>query len=77
MPATLKMLWTYNRAGRRTSYEVSHSADGCSYELKRHLDNGGEECETFPTLARLNERMQQLEKQLLADGWSLAGALRR
>jgi hypothetical protein len=68
------MLWTYNRAGRQTSYEVCQAADGSGYELKRRHEDGREEFERFNTLEQLNLRIQSIEQELLTDGWSLAGA---
>jgi hypothetical protein len=67
------MLWTYNRAGRQTSYEVCQTADGSGYELKRRYEDGREELERFNTLEELNQRIQTIEQELLTDGWSLAG----
>jgi hypothetical protein len=71
------MLWTYQRAGRQTSYEVCQSADGSGYELKRKHENGREEFERFSTIEQLNQRIQKIEMELLTDGWSLAGAASR
>ncbi len=71
------MLWTYQRAGRQTSYEVCQSADGSGYELKRKHENGQEEFERFSTIEQLNQRIQKIEQELLSDGWSLAGATPR
>jgi hypothetical protein len=67
------MLWTYNRAGRQTSYEVCQTADGAGYELKRRYEDGREESERFNTLEQLNQRIHKIEQELLTDGWSLAG----
>lgn len=67
------MLWTFRRRGNQTSYEVCQASDGSGYELKRHLDDGREESETFPTLDQLNQRRFSLERQLLNDGWRLVG----
>ena len=68
------MLWTYNRAGRQTSYEVCQTADGSGYEVKRRYEDGREELERFHTLEQLNQRIQTIEQELLSGGWSLAGA---
>jgi hypothetical protein len=68
------MLWTYQLEGRRTSYEVCQSLDGSGYELKRRHEDGREEFETFATLEQLNQRIVSLERELLADGWCLAGS---
>jgi hypothetical protein len=70
------MLWTYQLDGRRTSYEVCQCSEGSGYELKRRHADGREECETFGTLEQLNQRIINIERQLLADGWSLAGSVR-
>jgi hypothetical protein len=70
------MLWTYNRAGRWTSYEVCQTHDGKGYEMKRRHEDGEEEFERFSTLEQLNRRIEQLELELLRDGWSLAGGIR-
>ena len=71
------MLWTYQRAGRQTSYEVCQAADGSGYELKRKHENGREEFERFSTIEQLNQRIQKIEQELLKDGWSLAGSTPR
>lgn len=71
------MLWTYNRAGLQTSYEVCQSADGSGYELKRRFEDGREEFERFNTIEQLNQRIAKIEEELLVDGWSLAGTARR
>lgn len=71
------MLWTYQLEGRRTSYEVCQSPDGSGFELKRRHDDGREEIETFATLEQLNQQIVKIERQLLADGWSLAGSVQR
>jgi hypothetical protein len=70
------MLWTYQRAGRWTSYEVCQTNDGQGYEMKRRHEDGEEEFERFTTLEQLNRRIQKIEIELLSDGWSLAGGLR-
>jgi len=67
------MLWTYNRAGRQTSYEVCQSADGSGYEVKRRHEDGREELVRIHTLDQLNRHIQTIEIELLRDGWSLAG----
>jgi hypothetical protein len=69
------MLWTYQLDGRRTSYEVCRTSDGSGYELKRRFENGTEEYEIFSSLDQLNDRIYKLERQLLADGWCLAGSV--
>ena len=71
------MLWTYNRAGLQTSYEVCQSAEGSGYELKRRFEDGREEFERFNTIEQLNQRIAKIETELLVDGWSLAGTARR
>jgi hypothetical protein len=71
------MLWTYSRAGLQTSYEVCQAADGSGYELKRRFEDGREEFERFNTIEPLNQRIAKIEKELLVDGWSLAGTARR
>jgi hypothetical protein len=71
------MLWTYNRAGLQTSYEVCQAADGLGYELKRKYEDGREEFERFNTIEQLNHRIAKIEQELLVDGWSLAGTARR
>jgi hypothetical protein len=71
------MLWTYNRAGLQTSYEVCQAADGAGYELKRKYEDGREEFERFNTIEQLNQRIAKIETELLVDGWSLAGTNRR
>ncbi len=68
------MLWTYQRAGRQTSYEVCQSADGGGYELKRRHEDGREECERFHNLDQLNHRIHKIEVELLSGGWLLAGS---
>ena len=71
------MLFTYNKKGRQTSYEVCQSADGSGYELKRKFEDGRVEFERFNTIEQLNQRIAKIEKELLVDGWSLAGTARR
>jgi hypothetical protein len=71
------MLWTFNRAGRQTSYEVCQTADGSGYELKRRHEDGRDEIERFHMLEQLNQRIQKIEHELLSDGWSLAGTVHR
>ena len=71
------MLWTYNRAGLQTSYEVCQAADGSGYEIKRKYEDGREEFERFNTIEQLNHRIAKIEIELLVDGWSLAGTARR
>jgi hypothetical protein len=71
------MLWTYNRAGLQTSYEVCQAADGFGYELKRRYEDGREGFERFNTIEQLNQRIAKIEVELLVDGWSLAGTTRR
>ncbi len=71
------MLWTYNRAGLETSYEVCQSTDGAGYELTHRFEDRREEFERFNTIEQLNRRIAKIEKELLIDGWSLAGTARR
>jgi hypothetical protein len=71
------MLWTYNRGGRQTSYEVCQAADGSGYELKRRYEDGHVVLERFSTLEQLNHRIQGIEAELVDGGWSLAGTARR
>lgn len=67
------MLWTFRRKGHQTSYEICQAADGSGYELKRRLDDGGEQSEIFATLEQLNQRRFALDQELLKDGWNLVG----
>jgi hypothetical protein len=68
------MLWTYNREGRQTSYEVCQAADGSGFELKRRHEDGREEFERFTTIEQLTQRIHKLEEELVTGGWSLAGS---
>jgi hypothetical protein len=67
------VLWTYQRGGRQTSYEVCQALDGPGFELKRRHDDGREELETFATLEQLHRRIVAIQGELMTDGWSLAG----
>ena len=71
------MLWTSNRAGRQTSYEVCQALDGSGYEVKRRHEDGREEFVRLHTLEQLNHHIQKIELELIRDGWSLAGTPRR
>jgi hypothetical protein len=71
------MLWTFQHGERQTSFEVYQAPDGSGFRLRRQDDSGEDVLESFNTAEQLNLRVQKLETELLSDGWSLAGALRR
>ena len=68
------MLWTFERNGVKRLVEVRAAMDGNGYELRRLDVEGREVIERFQSAEELSRRVSKVEKDLLEDGWSLAGA---
>jgi len=71
------MLWTYDRNGERTTYDVCQSPDGTGFELRHKDADGREVVERFSTIEQLNRRLAMLDDSMQRDGWQLAGTSRR
>ena len=71
------MLWTYDRDGERTTYDVCQSADGRGFELRHRDREGREVVEKFDSIEQLNRRLAAIDDALQRDGWQLAGSARR
>jgi len=71
------MLYTYERDGKQAGVEVCAAITGSGFELRRRDADGREIVETFQSVEELNRRRLKVEGDLLADGWSLAGTMRR
>ena len=71
------MLWTFQRGSEVLHYEIRHAEDGSGFELVFHQPDGRQTCEQFPDSSALNQRVIELQKSLLADGWFVASGSRR
>jgi len=62
------MMWWFERDGRRTSVEVLQLSTG-AYELHVVDSDGTERIEYFTDPKELAKRQQQIQDQLVSQGW--------
>jgi hypothetical protein len=71
------MLWTFHRQGQRLVYEIRSALDAPGFELAIQQPDGTETIELFVDHVAADHRSQELQRQLLNDGWWIAGDPRR
>ena len=71
------MLWSFHRRGEHLVYEIRVSADSGGFELIIHKPDGSETVERFDEHTSVDERAEELQRELLGSGWWLAGDPRR
>jgi hypothetical protein len=64
------MMWLWERAGQRLTYEVRPSSDGTAYELTITYPDGTEESERIEQPTELLERSFTLKDRLTGEGWT-------
>ena len=64
------MIWFFRRGGEQLRYEIREAEDPKGYELIVRRPDGQETVERFPDTIRLLERSLDLQRQLVADGWT-------
>jgi hypothetical protein len=64
------MMWLWERAGQRLTYEVRLAADGAAYELTMTFPDGTEETERIEQPTNLLERSFSWKDRLTAEGWT-------
>jgi hypothetical protein len=71
------MLWSFHRAGEHLVYEIRTRADAEGFELIIRSPDGGEKVELFNDHVAVDRRAEELQRELLDNGWWLAGDPRR
>jgi hypothetical protein len=63
------MLWFFERQKSRLHYEVRRHTHGDDFELVITHPDGHQDVEQIADSRLLDDRMQQLQRRLRADGW--------
>ncbi len=71
------MLWSFHRAGEQLVYEIRTRSDAEGFELIIRDPNGTERIELFDDHGAVDRRAAELQRELLDNGWWLAGDPRR
>jgi hypothetical protein len=71
------MIWTFHRKGEQLVYEIRRAPDATGIELVIQQPDGTETVERFADHSGVDRRALELQRQLLKDGWWLAGDPRR
>ena len=71
------MLWSFHKGGQHLMYEIRARTDARGYELIIHNDDGSETVELFDDHTAVDTRAETLQRELLQNGWWLAGDPRR
>lgn len=71
------MLWTFCREGYYRHYEIRLPLDGTGYEMVVRNQDGSARVEKFDNSESLNRRALEVQRQLVSDGWWVAGGGRR
>ena len=74
---TADMLWSFHRAGEQLVYEIRTRPDAHGYELIIRSPDGTEKVELFEDHTAVDRRAEELQRELLDNGWWLAGDPRR
>ena len=74
---TAEMLWSFHRGGEHLAYEIRTRVDGVGFELIIRRPDGSETVERFDEHTAVDRRAEQLQRELLDNGWWLAGDPRR
>jgi hypothetical protein len=71
------MLWSFHRGGEHLAYEIRRSTESAGFELIIRKPDGSETTERFADHLSVDQRAAELQSDLLANGWWLAGDPRR
>jgi len=71
------MLWSFHRGGEHLMYEIRTSTESAGFELVIRKPDGSETTEQFADHSAVDQRAAELQSDLLANGWWLAGDPRR
>ena len=73
----MKMLWSFHRGGEQLVYEIRSRTEAAGFELIVRKPDGSETVELFDEHTAVDRRAEELQRELLHNGWWLAGDPRR
>lgn len=71
------MLCSFHRKGEHLVYEIRSRVDAAGFELLVRRPDGSETIEYFDNHTSVDRRAEELQRELLDNGWWLAGDPRR
>ena len=71
------MLWSFHRGGEHLVYEIRTRTDAAGFELIIRKQDGTETIEYFDDHSTVDQRAEELQRDLIETGWWLAGDPRR
>ena len=71
------MLWSFHRGSEHLVYEIRNRTDAGGFELIIRKPDGSETIERFADHTEVDRRAAELQRELLDNGWWLAGDPRR